>query len=213
MFQLSTLREEFNDRKRDLTDVSDRLFLRFMNNIANFIYPALYGIDPERYIDGGTTYVVTSNNQSSALPEDFRSMELGGLYLMKSNGTDTKNKLPMSGFGSSAHGFYLSGDNIVFTGCSSESYRLRYIPERTLFTDLSDYFSLDATLTGTRFIRDAEIGFLLEALDEAYSAWDEDSMNESLAGQRMIRMLEPLLANKRRGSSVLSLTDFSDNNF
>lgn len=212
MLTLQIIYDAFGEEKKDISDVGDDLFIGWMNEIADFLFDLKRDIDPEQFILG-QNYTVTSSPQSSALPDDFLGMqEFGtGVFLIDANGNNTNRELMQTGFGSSEQGYYLDGDdNIVFTGMTSGSYKLRYIPEFVGFSAMGDYFSFDGTITGKRFLPDSKLKYIKRALDVCYSLWDEDVSAEMSADQRFIRELTRAVEKDRRNSMALVLPSISN---
>lgn len=210
---LDTIRDQFAEYKKDISDVSSTLFVNWMNDIANYIYREMQKADPEVYI---TELSFTQTTNSRSLPADFRSLvpENTGIFYVDNNGDITDRRLPITHPGSQDIGYYLFGDTIRFTPVEwgqSMPFTLRYIPKRTQFTDQSDYFTLDTETDGTEIIKNTDeyMDYLLKALDVMYDQWDEDVNHEGLADIRYTRALDDLLENIRPLPKAYYLDDYS----
>jgi len=179
---------------------------------SRFAYDHVKGTDPERFVDTSNTYTVSSNPQTSALPSDFNDIqEWGcGFYEIDSNGKDTNKRLVRTGPGVQTAGYYISGTNVIFTGIDdSTQFRLRYMKERTEFTDTSDYFTIDGLSTGAVLIPDGKKRYLNAAIDVLYNIWDEMPGDEAFADARFVRQLDQLLSHVRKEPDAYALQDFS----
>lgn len=191
--ELMTSYEE--NYKQDIGDVEAATFIGWCNFINRFFYNYLSKIDPERLIST-QDYSVSSNPQSSALPSSFKNLQpFGtGLYKLDSSGNLTDEKLIITGPGSSERGFYITGASIVFTGISSENFRMRYLPKLTTLTDTDD----------SLVIPDEYEHYMIQAIDVIYPQWDEDFGMESLADARFVRALSEVASNIKRTPAVYS---------
>ena len=185
---------------KDLSDVSQDLFLQWLNFANRQFYDFIVGIDPERYITT-STYTVSTSPQTSALPADFYHIQpLGcGLYEIDSNGDDTEYDLTRTGHGARTTGYYISGSNIIFTGIEDGTqYKLRYIPMLTTLTAYTDSLVLD----------EIYLEALVHDLNKLYQWWDEDAGMESLADFRFVRTLELLGNTIKREPDAYAIPDF-----
>lgn len=202
---LSDVRASFLAYKKDLSDISDDLFIQWCNTINNFAYRYLMGVCPDRFIKSGTvSYVVGTDNY--ALPTDFRDiMQYGcGLYLMNSDGTVGK-RLPITNYGSTTAGYYINRNRLYITGYNSnQTFTLRYIPMLTDFQQMTDTF---VTVIPSEFIK-----YIIDALDVQYAQYDEDLNYEPIADQRFVRSLEEL-GRKMSQQNFGMLPDFTNNYF
>lgn len=207
MIQISSLKTTFGNYKKDISDVSNTLFLDWCQNISDFIYERVVSSNPDRYF---TTYTFTraSGATSAALPSDFRDMgHFGaGLFTIDSQG-NTSDSLTYTGYGASGYGYYISDGYIYFTQPPQQSttYILRYIPLPPVFTAVSEYFSLDKTSTGKPIVRDEDREYLVRAIDVQYTMWDEDLGMESVADARFVRILSDMLRRQRMSPNVYNL--------
>jgi hypothetical protein len=211
--QLSTIRTQFGEYKKDISDVSADLFLNWMNDLANYIYREILKAEPEKFM---TELSFNQTTNSKVLPAGFKNLisENSGFFYNDSNGFITDRRLPITHPGSQDIGFYLSGNSAIFTPPSwgiSQSFTLRYLPKRTQFITATDYFTVDLLSTGTEIITDAEeyMDYLIKALDVLYTQWDEDVNQEGLSDIRYTRVLDELLENIRPLPKAYYLDDFS----
>jgi len=209
--QLSAARTELENLKQDISDVSTPLFISWANHVNRFAYRYISGIDPERFISTQTFTNVTTGAQ--ALNADFESLDpFGcGVFLVDTNGSDTAQQLPLLPFGSPQTGYYLDGSgNIQFLNVSSPAtYKLRYMPAVTTFTALTDYFTVDATVTGKEIIPNEYLLELRSALDVMYTQWDEDVPAEGFADARFARALDEIARGIRRVPDVYAMPNMS----
>ena len=211
---LSTVQTQFGLYKKDISDVGTDDLLQWLNFIGEQVYDAVKGTDPERYVDTSNTYTLTSSPQTEALPSDFgdiASWDMGFFEINVSASKDTDRRLTRTGPGADIPGYYITGNtNVIFTGIDDSSqYRLRYLPTRTDATLLTEYFTLDGTLTGAPLIPDGKLQYLIKALDVLYTQWDEMPGDEILADQRFARQLDQLILNVRREPDAYGLPDYS----
>jgi hypothetical protein len=172
------------------------------------VYRHLSGIDPERFITT-QSYTVTTTPSTQAIPATYMSMlPYGcGIYLVDSDGDDTATQLPMTGFGSDQTGYYITAGNIVFTGAETQTYKMRFMPLITAIDGLTDYFTLDTTLTGKAIVPDGYEDFLIKAIDVYYDGWDEDIGMEGISDQRFVRLLDEFSRTIPRLPTVYGLDD------
>lgn len=211
--QLSTIRDQFAEYKKDISDVSDSLFLNWMNDIANYIYREMQKADPEVYI---SEVVFNQTTNSRSLPADFRSLvpENTGIFYNDSDGNITNRRLPITQPGDQNIGYYIYQTEFRFTPPDwgqSIPFTLRYIPKRSQFAASSDYFTLDLASDGTEIIPNTEeyMDYLIRALDVQYDQWDEDINQEGIADIRYTRVLDDLLENIRPLPKAYYIDDFS----
>jgi hypothetical protein len=198
---ITELRTYYASQKHDISDVGNDLFLSWCNRIDDFLYRFLQKVDPERFI---TTqdYVVGTSPQTNALPTTFSNMNTFGTGLYYLNGsTETNQSLPKTNYGASNKGYYIKGGNIVFTGMSNETYRMRFVPKRTQYTALTEDLLLD----------EEYLTYLLNAVDVLYSIWDEDLGMESYADVRFTRALDELASSIKKESYSYGLNDYTLN--
>lgn len=204
-----------NRLKKDTSDIPQDTFAEWCDFINKFIYRGLLGVEPERFINE-YTFNASAGVTSYALPTDFRSMShVGtGIFYVDSSGLATTSKLPKTGYGSLVAGYYLKGSNIILTPPSwnqAQTFCLRYAPKQTKLTSLSQYFTLDGTVSGAEIIPDEYLDELVKALDVRYTEWDEEVGAETYADGRFARALEELLRTIRRDPAVFSVFDSSVN--
>lgn len=131
------------------------------------------------------------------------------------NGNDqTDQKLGITGYGSKKQGYYLEGANIVFTGTSQitdDYYVMKYLPVPPTITALSNYISLDKTVTGEPIVETRHLEYFVKAVDVLYSQWDNDPNAEMLADQRFVRALGGILDGYNRTPQIAVMRNpFSD---
>jgi len=132
-----------------------------------------------------------------------------GVFEVDDNGDDTTNQVPMTEIGSIVQGYYINGGNIVFTGITG-TYQVRYVPDITTIDALTDYFTLDTSISGVEIIPSDYTDFLMKALDVMYDQWDENVGMEGIADARFVRLLDEFARNINRSPAVYGLDDFSN---
>jgi len=212
--QLQDAYNSFSDFKKDISDISLTLFVRWCDRINKFIYRKLLGVDPERFLNS-QQITITSGTQTSSLPADFKDITpLGsGIFKLSNTLIPTGERLTKTGYGSQQEGYYINKGLIFFTPIPTQTafYTLRYSPVITKLTSLNNYFTTDGTQTGTILIPD-EYDYLLDsALDIFYTAWDEDPNAEFMANPRFVNALDDIFSNIPQTPTVYGLSDFSAN--
>jgi len=200
---INEVKTKFELIKKDISDVSDDLFVYWCDQINKYIKNQIILADPEEYITT-ESYIVTSDYQTSALPTDFKNIQtLGtGLYLVDSTtGEDTDSILIPIRHGQNKQGYIISGSNIIFQNCEDNTYTLRYIPKPTALTALSDDL----------VVPDEYMDFMIYAVDVYYNQWDEMAGAESLADFRNGRAMEDLLSQIRKDTSIFLMPNFTEN--
>jgi len=200
--------------KKDISDVGNDDFVMWFNFIGERVYDVIKGTDSERFVDTSNTYTVSSNPQTTALPADFgdiASTGMGFFEINASDSSDTDRRLTRTGPGSGQVGYYITGNtNVVFTGMDgSEQFRLRYLPTRTKFTDITDYFTIDGLTGGAVLVPDNKEEYLIQALDVLYNQWDEMTGAEISSDHRFLRAMDNLILNVRREPDAYALADYS----
>jgi len=192
---VADVRKAYERRKQDLSNVGVAVFYDWCNEINYFIYDYIKNNNPDKFLSSG--YYVASNG-GQPLPSDYDCLNsIGtGFYLLDGNGVPTEQKLTRTAFGSNENGYYISGDNVVFTGgIIGQSYALRYIPALAEITKSSDYLILPK-----KWMR-----YILNALDVCYTIWDDDTQSEYSADQRFANSLSYILENFSSESEDISL--------
>jgi len=190
--------------KKDISDVSDATFINWCNNINNFAYKIMCGVDPERFISTSTVSVV-SGTSTYALPATFKSIDYQGCGVFDLDGNsqpvDTA-RLPLTGAGSSTVGYYISGSNLCITPqpSASDTYTLRFIPSLTQLTSTSDSLC----------IPDEYEEYVTRALDVQYCIWDEDKNSEVFADARFQRALSEFAKDVKKAPFTASLPNISN---
>jgi hypothetical protein len=212
--QLSTLLTQFGLYKKDISDVSDDLFIQWINNIADYLYGKLADLTPESFMVD-YNFTVSSSVQTLSLPVDFEGMigKETGIFYLDSAGVVTNRTLPYSGVGRTTPGYYRVRSTLYFTPNpwgGSQSFVLRYSPSRTRFTATTDYFTLDTLVGGIEIVGDRFTEYLIKAIDVQYDQWDEDPGAEGLADIRYVRALDELLEKIKPTPAVYSISDPSN---
>jgi hypothetical protein len=115
MLTAEEIRTYFDLMKRDTSDVSDDLFLAWLNRVQQDMYAKMIIINPDNYYE---EQVYTANG---TLPSF-----VGALEVVKQVKTNPE----------SSHGYYIKGNNIYFL--SGNGGTLRYFPPLADLTDVSD---------------------------------------------------------------------------
>lgn len=190
--------------KTNISDVTDEVFLEWVQFVVNYVWKKVKKIDPLRFI-GTQSYTVTTDPQTSALPTNFRDINQTscGLYLYDTdNSKVTNQKLGITGYGSTEEGFYIEGSNIIFTGITSKAYRMRFMPKAPTITALTDYITVDALVTGAEIVNQEDLEYLVKATDVLYEQWDLNPNSESLADFRFVRALSEMLDSYNRTPQI-----------
>jgi len=198
---------------KDISDVSDATKLQFAQFVSDYIYKEISMLDPERFILSTTVSVVAGTN-SYSLPADFfhARSEGTGLYEPDSNGNATDNRWPLTGYGSSITGYYISGDNIVITPSdfpNADTLTFRYIPNSPTYTALTEYYTISKVTGGVEIIPNEYQEYLVKALHVLYTQFDENPTDESFADHRFVRVLNDFLKNIPRQGRAYALPDIS----
>lgn len=209
---LSDARASFLRYKSDLSDLDNTHFSEWADWLNKFAYRYIQGIDPDRYIQE-TTFSVSSSPSSQALPATFDNIQpLGcGFFMVDDDGSDTVDELTQTGQGRRDRGFYFEGANVVFTGFdgTSKTIQLRYMQTITALTAITQYFTLDGTVTGAEIIPDEYLQAVIYGLDTLYTQWDEEPGSESFADARFTRALDEFARNIKRTGGVYSIPSFN----
>jgi hypothetical protein len=209
--QAQDIKDSYQKLKRDITDITDSLFMEWVEFTVDFAYENLKKIDPDRFV-ATEEYVIITSPSSEALPDDFDDMNQTncGFFLYDDvAGEPTETKLGITNYGSPKKGYYFENDEVVFTGISDETYELKYMPTRTELTSLTDYLTLDSTETGIAIFKEraSTKKYLINAIDVLYSQWDVDPAAESLADFRFVREMDFIFANYRRTPHIASYSN------
>lgn len=198
----------YNRLKRDITDVPSATFIEWCDWANKMVYRHLLGIDPERYITT-QSFTVTTTPSTQTLPTTFKDMSRFGcgVFLVNSDGDDVSGMLPITGFGRTDTGYYITAGSVVFTGAENQTYKMRFVPTITAIDALTDYFTLDTTSTGKEIVPDEYLKLLVNILDIAYSQWDEDIPLEQVASERVSVLLDEFSRNINRVPAVYGLDD------
>jgi len=207
MIQLQQAKNSFQRLKKDISDVSDTLFVEWCQYIVNYLYDQIVGTTDDR-LRKSYSFSFSSGASTITLPTDFDAINVGGtgVFLTDTSG-NVVSALTKTSFGSTEYGYYLDGNSLVITGApyTSQAAILRYVGDAPVFSALTEYFSSDKTLTGTPIFKDADLEGIVRALDVQYCIWDEDISMEALADQRFVRALSQILSRARRTVETYNL--------
>lgn len=210
--QLQTAKNSFARYKHDLTDVDNPQFVEWCDWLNKFAYRYVQGIDPDRHMTE-TTFSVSSHPETESLPANFDNIQpIGcGFYLVNDSGEDTDRELTQTGHGRRDQGYYFEGSDVIFTGFdgNSQTIKLRYMQNITALTAITDYFTLDGTITGAEIIPDEYLQAVVYGLDTLYTQWDEEPGAESFADARFTRALDEFARNVKRTGGVYSIPSFN----
>jgi len=176
-------------RLKDINDVSSTQMQNWATDLNYFLYTEMFAVDPERFIST-QSYTLSASPSTQALPAGFRDIgESGtGFYYVNAQGQNTQQRLPMTSFGSSQAGYYITGSNVVFTGINvATTIILRYIPTLAAISSYS----------GTFCVPD-ENAELLELGMVARYYRDEEDLQQIMAEQDFSRVLGIFLAKLKR---------------
>lgn len=211
VIEITTAREQFLLLKKDLSDVGVALFLQWANFVNRWVYRRLIATDQEKYLSQ-QIFTIQGNPDTQPLPDDFRDIQENntGFFQIDNEGKDTEFSLINTGFGRRDEGFYITGDNVVFTGLpDGRRFTLRYIPKTVDFTTFDQFFTQDGTETGKIIVDSEYMDYLLKNLDVFYTIWDEVGGAEAFADARFIRTLDELLTSVRKEPDAYQLDDFT----
>ena len=172
------LERHFDD---PLGDVSDTLFLDWLNDLNYIVYDLLMNINPGEYIST-QTISITSGTDTYSLPSDFSNMKILGCGVYED---DSNTELEYTGYKSSLSGYYIKQNQIFFTPepTQAKDVQLRYIPELAELEDDADKI----LLTRRNFL------VVLNYLDKSYGRWNIDLTRENNSDQRFTRALRTML--------------------
>jgi len=88
---------------------------------------------------------------------------------------------------------------------------MKYIPQPPVFTDLTDYFTVDATNATVGLVEDRHMEYLVKAVDVLYEQWEEDLGLEGVADARMVRALGEVLESTCKTPQVSQMRDYTNN--
>lgn len=209
--QLQTVFDSYNRFKKDISDVDSTLFLDWCNYMMEIIWHELVNSNPDSLFET-TTISVTSGTAEYDLPADFDGLKGygNGFYPQDSSGKINEGtQIPLTNIGSQQLGYYLdmTQRKVVFTPnpTKDQVYTLRYTPAMPEFTALTDYLTVDASLTGTIIIDSKFRLYTVRAIDTFYTQWDEEPGAESIADFRYIRELASILGEVRTTPGVYTL--------
>jgi len=200
---VSSAKTSLENRKRDISDVSDSVFIEWCNFINDFYYRTVNGIDPGRNLTTDTISVV-SGTETYALPSDFNNMQVvgSGLYDLDGNSDPIESsRLTLTGYGAAVNGYYISGSNVVLTPqpSATNTLTIRYIPDLTALTATSNSLQ----------IPDEYRLYVINAIDVLYTLWDEDKNSEVFADARFSRSLDELAKNINQQPMISSMLNIN----
>lgn len=200
--QLNTIKNHLKARKQDISDVKEQELVYWANYIMDHLYFELQKADSERFIE--EVSIIAANEVD--LPADFRRIGIGqtGFYYVD-NDVPTTRRLGEVSFGSSKAGFRFHKDKIKFSEVEGQQFLLRYMPKRTRFTALEDYFTMDTTEAGQIIVEDDDIRTLVDAFAVQYDEFDEDLNLESIDDFKFAKTLSRMLMKYRKTSQVRPL--------
>lgn len=199
---VADLLSNFQLFKKDISDVSQAVFLQWSNMVNRYAYRLIRGIDSQRYILATTFNIVSTGSPvTMPLPLDFESMAEWdtGFYLTDGNGNITNTRLVLTSPSSQINGYFLNAGNVTFTGDGTQTIILKYIPNVAALTALVDVL----------VIPDEYMEYAVKAIDVLYTQWDEDVGAEGISDQRYTRVLDEMAANIRRVPTAYNMPDFS----
>lgn len=197
---VSTVQTKLTERLKDTRDLTSAQLISMAQDLNTLMYDEAVRQDSSRYITS-TSYSVGSSPSTHALPSDLNSFNVDGcgLFVQDSSGNLTGEVLTKTGYGSKQRGYYLEGDNIIFTGINTVTVVLKYIPEIAEITTESDAF----------FVPDRYIAAVVQGMIAMYYRYEEDEERESLAWQKYDPLFARFLDNLGRGSKVILLPSFT----
>jgi len=175
-----------------LPDVDDALYVDWIDFINKRFYQWDYSLNPNDYISEQSITTV-DGTQEYTLSSDFETTRpFGcGLYTTDSDGNITTTQFLPQQKGSTLTGFYLSKRNSIIgltpIPSTVETYILRYIPQLTTLTDITD----------TTLIEDRYREFVKSAGRLYFEIWNANggSGQAVLADQDYIRQVDDMLSN------------------
>lgn len=196
---VSTVRTKLDERLKDTRDLSSAELISMAQELNTLMYDEAVRQDSSRYI-ASTSYSVSSSPSTHALPSGLNSFNSDGcgLFVQDASSNLTGEKLTKTGYGSKRRGYYLEGDNIIFTGIENCTVIFKYIPEIAEIT----------TESGEFFVPDRYIPAVVQGMVAMYYRYQEDEERESLAWQKYEPLFSRFLDNLKRGSKVILLPDF-----
>lgn len=189
---VSAIKNEFKARKDNtFPDISDDLFLYWINAINRFLYPKLYDNDPNVYIDDDTLITTSDGVGEYTIPTDIETLRIlgTGLFEIDDNGTEKDKTLITTRPNSTVKGWDIFNNKLIITPTpnSVKTYRFKYIP---LIGTLID----DGSST---IIPEIYADMFFNALDRYFEQFDENEFRESIADQRFLRDLDNMISSIR----------------
>lgn len=208
---VSYVKEIFGLEMKDISDISDTLFLSWFNRLEDYLYYRYANQDPFRSIKETSTQTVNSTTNYFSLPDDFLNITVKdcGLYYVDSNGNPTKKILPGSYEDTNVVRYRIEGSNVEFSGLSGDdtSVKMRYFPSR----DRSVISSPGTGETDDAILDEKFLDLYIEGLKKHYFRVDEDPNREAMADQRFNTLISSFERDFARDTKIISLTDISTN--
>jgi hypothetical protein len=207
---VSAARTALENRKRDITDVTSTVFVQWCDFVNKYLYRQLFIADPERFI-ALQTYTISAAPQTHALPGSFENIEpLGtGFFIQNQDGTASSQTLVRTGYGSGTPGYYINGNNVVFTGIQNQTVVLRYIPQVITLTATTEYFTTTGYINGSSILDTFYLSYVVNALDVLYTIWDAEALDEAYADQRFVRALNDIVTTIRKEPTAFAIDDYT----
>lgn len=213
MLTVQNIKDAFGLDKTDVTDVPADAFMQWVQFVVRFVFDKVKRVDPARYVKTSTVFTITTSPETESLPTDFGNMNQTVCGIYEYDTTELvllDKKLGITGVGREDEGYYLEGASLIFTGCEDKSFYMKYMPVPPTIDDLTDYITVDASLTGTKIVEDYHLEYLVKAVDVLYEQWDRNPSGESLADFRFVRALGGLLDGFTRVPQVSVMSNPSE---
>lgn len=211
--QVTEAQQALKNIKKDITDVSVTVFTQWCDFINKKMYRYVKSTDPERFIKE-VTLSYTSGINSVTLPVDFRDVsEYGsGVFQINTNGNVEEIGMARTEPNSIYRGFWVKGGTLYLTPTPNDSgsILLRYLPTSPVtISSLSQYLTMDGTLTGGETIPSEYLEALRDLLVVMYDQWDETPDMEGFESQRVVNSLGELAATIRKEPETYFMPDLS----
>lgn len=203
--------EAFEEYKRDVSDVGQTLFLKWLRFTTTFLYGELKKVDPEKFTKDKPYAAITALPYTGTLPIDFQDINQTscGIY-----NDATGKKLTPTSYGSKDEGYYITGSNtLIITGDATvdRDYTMRYIPKAPIINGINDYLTVDKTALTPEILEDRHLEDVVLAIDVLYEQWDANKDAESVADFRFVRALGKIFDNYHRAPRVSTMSNPSVN--
>ena len=183
-------------RLQDLGDLTAAHKLDYVNEANDYIYSVASDLDPDRYTSS-QSYTPSASPVTSTLPTDLLSFKSTNQGFFTVSG-DNYYPLREIDRGSLLRGFTLEGDNVILKALSGETVELKYTPETTRLTIISDNV----------FLADKWIMLYVHYIEASYSGSELGSggFDESAAGQRFVNELSVFKNKFRRTNKIIKIS-------